>query len=158
VPGGSTTLDAAAISSQLGEPYERFDAASRQRHVRLLARITGPAAIAVHVEYDPAPDAAQSASPDAAGAGAGRRATVTVSSADTPGVLSLIAGLFAAHRINVRSADIFTLEVGGEPGSESPEATAPPRAAGRPALCARAARVRRWPGAVAPAPRWRRRR
>jgi len=37
-----------------------------------------------------------------------------------PGVMSLIAGLFAAHRINVRSADILTLEVAGDEPSVTP--------------------------------------
>jgi hypothetical protein len=39
-----------------------------------------------------------------------------------PGVMSLIAGLFAAHRINVRSADILTLEVAGDEPSAPPAA------------------------------------
>ncbi len=135
MPGVPSGLDAAAIRSQLGAPYERFDAASRELHARLLARISGPAAVAVHVEREappaPAGDAPGHAAP---GDGAGVPAMVTVSSADTPGVLSLIAGLFAAHRIDVRSADIFTLEAPGEAGSEGPDASAPsPRGARRPA-------------------------
>jgi glutamate-ammonia-ligase adenylyltransferase len=112
VADGPSTLDAAAIRAQLGAPYERFDAAGRERHAQLLARITEPTAVAVHVDRDPA-------SATTSGE-AGREATVTVCSADTPGVLSLITGLFAAHRINVRSADIFTLDVAGDRPSEPP--------------------------------------
>ena len=82
----------ASIQEQLGAAYERFDPEQRARHAALLQ--------ALHQPQDVALDA-------------GKRQdgtwTVTVCSCDYVGILSLIAGLFTAYRMDILNADIFTL-------------------------------------------------
>src|SRR3972149_7625057 len=82
----------ASIQEQLGAAYERFDPEQRARHAALLQALHQPQDVAL------AADKLQDGT-----------WTVTVCCSDYVGILSLIAGLFTAYRMDILSADIFTL-------------------------------------------------
>ncbi len=80
------------IAVQLGAAYAALDAAARVRHPAMLAAVRQPADVMV----------------EAAPEGQGRWA-VTICAWDAIGALSIIAGLFAAHRISIQSVNVFTV-------------------------------------------------
>jgi glutamate-ammonia-ligase adenylyltransferase len=86
-------VNADTIRSQLGESYDRFTKAERARHVEMLQSVTNPEDVALHAQL----------SDD-------HRWTVTVSTSDCVGALSVISGLLAAYRFNILSAHIYTLD------------------------------------------------
>ncbi len=80
------------LEEQLGAPYRRFSAAERARHQALRESIERPGDVAMDaVETEPG------------------RWTVTVCLADAIGALSIIACLFSVYRLNITSADLFTI-------------------------------------------------
>jgi len=80
------------LLDRLGPAYARFSPEQRAEHLRLLASISGEGDVALSVRP----------------AGAGR-SEVTVCAADRVGMLALLAGLFAAHRIDIADAYVFTV-------------------------------------------------
>jgi glutamate-ammonia-ligase adenylyltransferase len=80
------------IRDQLGAAYARYDAAAQARHQALLDAIRRPEDVALHAEAHDR-----------------NHWTVTVCTTDCIGALSIIAGLFTAYRLDILSADIFTL-------------------------------------------------
>lgn len=78
---------------QLGEPYTSVTTAEgRERHAELLATISAQRPFALHIQmrrYG--------------------RARITVAAADTLGALSIISGSLTAARLDIESADLFTL-------------------------------------------------
>lgn len=86
------TLD--VVRAQAGAAYERFSAVDQASHLSLLSQITGAEAVAL--EAVPRP---------------GGTWALTVCAADHVGALSLIAGAIAASRLDIVSADLFTLRV-----------------------------------------------
>lgn len=84
--------DASSLRAQLGAAYDRYDAAAQRRHAEMVAEVRSPADVALRAE-----------------APGERHWTVTVSTADRVGALSLMAGLFTVYRADIVSADIFTL-------------------------------------------------
>jgi glutamate-ammonia-ligase adenylyltransferase len=88
----STTIQ--ALRDQLGDRYDRYDDAEQARHGALARSIRRPADVALEaVERGE------------------RRWTVTVSAADGIGALSIIAGLFTAYRLDILTADVFTVKL-----------------------------------------------
>ncbi len=85
---------AESVCAQLGAAYDRFGPMERRRHLELLERVCGPAVVAV----------------DAQPTGANGW-TVIVCAMDRVGLLSLIAGVFTANRIDIESGDVFTLRL-----------------------------------------------
>lgn len=81
-----------SIREQLGEPYRRYDAAAQRAHAELVAAVSRPHDLALAAEQR-----------------SDREWTLTVCVADHLGGLSVIAGLMTAHRIDIVSADVFTL-------------------------------------------------
>ncbi len=110
-----------AVRAQLGSAYDRFDSLERSRHFDLLRSVYLPEDLAFDVENT----------------GSGHW-TVTVCADNVLGALSIIAGIFAAHRIEIVSADAFTLRF-----TESQTARRPvSRVGGRPRGPLRASRKR----------------
>lgn len=91
-------VSANALSAQLGAAYERFGEAERDLHVELLRLVRRPEDVAVWAE--------------SRGDGGW---TVTVCTSDCVGALAAIAGLFPAYRIDIQSADVFTLRFPSRP-------------------------------------------
>ncbi|GIW08846.1 MAG: hypothetical protein KatS3mg060_3651 [Dehalococcoidia bacterium] len=89
---GSHALTIDSLGTQLGDDYRALPLAERERHLSLLSEVSRPDAVAL----------------DVASLGAGRW-RVTVCMADALGALSLLAGLFTAARLDIVSADIFTV-------------------------------------------------
>ncbi|RLT26143.1 MAG: hypothetical protein DWI48_06770 [Chloroflexi bacterium] len=88
-------LSAAELQAQLGAPYtEVTTAEERERHAELLATISVQRPLALHLQ------------PRRHG-----RWRVTVAAADTLGALSIISGSLTAARLDIESADLFTLRV-----------------------------------------------
>ncbi|MBI4202532.1 MAG: hypothetical protein HY532_05405 [Chloroflexi bacterium] len=87
-----------AIASQLGSAYQALPAPARAQHPAMLQTIQQPSDVAL----DAAPEGP-------------RQWAVTVCAWDCIGALSLIAGLLAAHRINIRSVDVFTVHLPQQP-------------------------------------------
>lgn len=85
-----------AIRAQLGSAYDRFDAEQQSRHSDMLRSIRRPQDVEVAVEST----------------GNGRY-TVTLCATEIFGVLSIIAGMFTAHRHEILNVDAFTLEFAG---------------------------------------------
>ena len=80
------------LRAQLGDTYVRLTAPERARYLALLNSVRKPTDVALdRVERG------------------NNRWTVTICSADFPGALSLIVGLLTAYRLDILSADIFTL-------------------------------------------------
>ena len=98
MPPRAEPVDTLKISAQLGVGYERYDAAARERHAELQRHLMGAGDVAVE------------ALPDG-----GASWTVTVCAADHVGSLSVVAGLFAAHHVDVVDCDVFTLRWKGPP-------------------------------------------
>ena len=80
------------IRTQLGTIYDRFSPQDQTRHLELLERIRRPDDVEMMVDSE----------------GEGRW-KVTVCTSDCVGILSILAGLFAANRIDILSGDLFTL-------------------------------------------------
>ena len=95
-----------AISTQLGPDYDRFGAVDRSRHVELLRSIRRPEDVALHAEQM-----------------GHQEWTVTVCTSDRVGALAAIAGLSAAYRFDIRSADVFTPRFAPPPGRPGPRRT-----------------------------------
>ncbi|MBI4197771.1 MAG: hypothetical protein HY533_01510 [Chloroflexi bacterium] len=83
-----------ALEGQLGRAYQALDAAARVRHLAMLQSVQKP----------------EDAVLDAAREGPGLWA-VTLCAWDALGALSIIAGLFAAYRMNIQSVDVFTVHL-----------------------------------------------
>lgn len=81
----------ALLEGQIGAPYQRFSLADRALHAGLVERVRSPLDLAVDSRAN--------------GNGAW---TVSLAAADAPGVLSMIAGLLTAFRLNIVKADCFT--------------------------------------------------
>lgn len=87
-------VDLSDLRAQLGAAYHRFDDDAQSRHIEWLRAVQGPTDLVFHVERR--------------GHGSWR---VTVCTWDWLGTLSIIAGLFAASRLDIRHADIFTVRL-----------------------------------------------
>jgi glutamate-ammonia-ligase adenylyltransferase len=97
-------IDADLIRSQLGSAYDHFSPAERARHVALATAIRSAEDVVLQAEERP-----------------GGRWQITICSADHVGSLSILAGLFAAYRMNIINADIFTIHVPREqPAGRAP--------------------------------------
>jgi glutamate-ammonia-ligase adenylyltransferase len=83
-----------AIAAQLGRDYDCFAIAEKQRHAEIVGLVREPHDVLVDVE--------------SRGESSWR---VTISAADCVGLLSLIAGQFSAHRIDIVDGEVFTLRV-----------------------------------------------
>ena len=79
------------LLSQLGEAYGRLPLEIRSHHAELLERIRRTEDVEIFARPEE-----------------GSAWTVTVVSSDCVGILSIIAGLFAARRIDILGGDIFT--------------------------------------------------
>ena len=99
-------VTADAVSAQLGPAYGRFGEADRSRHVELLRSIRRPEDVALHAEQT-----------------GHCEWTVTVCTSDCLGALAAIAGLSAAYRFDIRSADVFTTRFAPRPGPAGPPRT-----------------------------------
>jgi len=103
----SEQVTADLLDAQFGGAYAGYDATERARHVALLQAIARAEDVAVHAE---------------------RKADdlwmVTVCAPDHVGALSLIAGLFSSYRLDIISADVFTLRL---PASQPTPRPAPGR-------------------------------
>ncbi len=96
-------IDARKISAQLGAAYERYDTPARELHARLLRAVDDPGSVAV--EATPEGD---------------DRWTLVVCAVDQVGALSIIAGLLAAHHLDIVEGDIFTLRWQAPPSPSPP--------------------------------------
>lgn len=83
-----------SVQAELGMAYDEFDAHDRAWHAELLARISWPEDVAVRAVRE-----------------SHQQWTVTVATGDRVGILSLVAGLLAASRIDIQSGDAFTLHL-----------------------------------------------
>ncbi len=93
VRGGDDTISQ-SVQAQLGTAYDRFDAHDRAWHAELLTRVSQPADVAVRAMRE-----------------SHQQWSVTVAAQDQVGILSLVAGLLAAWRIDITSGDVFTLRL-----------------------------------------------
>jgi glutamate-ammonia-ligase adenylyltransferase len=88
------------VLTAIGDAYRGFSAAEQALHLDLLARVTAaePLAFDVRARTDGS-------------------SVITVCAPDRVGALSLIAGALTAARLNIESADLFTLRVPVPPGA-----------------------------------------
>lgn len=102
-PENPAQVSEQTLSSQLGEGYASLPAEIRSQHPELLERIlrTEDVELIAYPKHENA-------------------WTVTVVSSDCVGILSIIAGLFAAQRIDVLSGDIFTPRIAPPAAPEGP--------------------------------------
>lgn len=84
------------LVAQFGSGYARYDAGERTHHIELIESI--------HRTQDVALDVTQRSDGSW---------VVTVCASDQVGALSIIAGLFTCYRLDVVSADVFTLRLRG---------------------------------------------
>lgn len=89
-----TVVTEESLRSQLGPSYDRISSSLAQRHMQMLANVSQPDEVRVEAE---------TLGDD--------RFQVTVCAHDAPGLLAIIAGLFAAHRVSIESGLIYTLQV-----------------------------------------------
>ena len=94
----ASTPDAAEIRAQLGEVYDRFGPEDRASHAGLLRSIRSTSDVALDVKNIEE-----------------RRFVATVCTWDRIGALSVIAGVFQAHGLDIVTADVWTLETLGSP-------------------------------------------
>lgn len=87
------TLDAAKVRAQLGEAYDRFGPEERTAYAGLLRSISAPGDVVLDVKKIE-----------------GRRFVATVCTWDRIGALSIIAGVFQAHGLDIVGADALTVE------------------------------------------------
>ena len=80
--------------SQHGESYNRFKEEDQIRHAKLLGQIVNPGDLQLEAQRKD-----------------NHQWIITISTTDSVGVLSIIAGLFAAHRIDVKCGDLFTIHI-----------------------------------------------
>src|SRR5919106_1084333 len=90
---GAEPADANAIRLQVGQAYDYFSGDERRRHVQMLQSVKSVEDVAVHTK------------PRDNG-----EWTVTVSTSDCVGALSIISGLLAAYCWDILRAHIFTLD------------------------------------------------
>ncbi len=80
--------------SQHGDSYNRFKDEDQVRHAKLLEQIVKPGDLKLNAQRKD-----------------NLQWIITVSTTDSVGVLSMISGLFAAHRIDITSGDLFTIHI-----------------------------------------------
>ena len=97
-PASPSTLDAAEVRAQLGEAYDRFGPEDRASHAVLLRSIRSPSDVVLDVKNIEE-----------------RRFVATICTWDRIGALSVIAGVFQAHGLDVVRADVWTLEAPASP-------------------------------------------
>ncbi len=100
-PSEQVTAD--LLGTQFGSAYAPYDATERTRHVALLQTIKRAEDVAV--------DAVRKADD---------LWIVTVCAPDHVGALSVIAGLFSSHRLDIISADVFTLRLSAAEAAHRP--------------------------------------
>ena len=91
-------VDPDRIAALLGPGYAGFDAEARAVHAQLLARVRAQDDVAMAVR--PGDDGT---------------CTITFCTWDRVGVLSILAGLLTAHRLDIRDGQVFTVRLGGPP-------------------------------------------
>lgn len=91
------------LRSQLGPSYDRVPSTLARRHAEMLTEVVP--ADAVRVAADPLGN---------------DRCQVAVCANDAPGILSIIAGLFAAHGVGIESAAIHTVRIDAPVTHSSP--------------------------------------
>jgi len=88
------------LLKQLGKPYEPLVERFAPRHAELLNALTGE--VPVRLQAEPVGEA---------------RYLVSLCARDCVGLLAVVAGLFAAHRIDIRNGDVFSLPASGGAGA-----------------------------------------
>ena len=96
------TLDAAKVRAQLGEAYDRFGPEERTAYAGLLRSISAPGDVVLDVKKIE-----------------GRRFVATVCTWDRIGALSIIAGVFQAHGLDIVGADALTVEALPRPAARA---------------------------------------
>ena len=95
-----------ALEEELGKPYAPLVERFARRHAELLNAIGGP--VSVRLEAEPTGEA---------------RYLVSLCARDCVGLLAVVAGLFAARRVDIRNGDVFSLPaVSGSASSGSASA------------------------------------
>ena len=89
-----TQLTLEGIAAQLGSAYQSLPVEARARHAAMLAAVGQPQDVALEA----APEGPE-------------QWAVTLCAWDAIGALSVIAGLFAVHRISIQSVDVFTVHL-----------------------------------------------
>jgi glutamate-ammonia-ligase adenylyltransferase len=93
-PDKDLTVDGELLATQLGPSYRQFSPAERQRHADLLAEVGHPGDVQVLAQRQ-----------------SHLRWSVTVAIWDHLGILSILAGLFAAYGVDIHSGDVFSLRL-----------------------------------------------